>query len=111
MFNAHDLGQTGDKGSVVYTDADGTYTANVTDAVVEDGKATFTAKVTSSTIYYAHQNDTFTWTVYDKGEGSNATEADYFTFNSAVLGGQYYPGSLTQQYPVTAGNIQVHFNG
>ena len=32
-------------------------------------KATFTAKVTSSTIYYAHVNDMFTWTVYDNGEG------------------------------------------
>ena len=37
---------------------------------MSDGKATFTAKVTSSTIYYAHADDTFTWTVYDNGEGS-----------------------------------------
>ena len=76
---------TGDKGSVFYQDADGFYTANVIDAVVEDGKATFTAMVTSSTISYAAQGDTFTWTVYDNGEGSNAAEADYFTFNSAML--------------------------
>ena len=35
VFNAQDLGQTGDKGSVFYQDADGIYTANVIDAVVE----------------------------------------------------------------------------
>ena len=71
-------------------DADGVYTATVIDAVVENGKARFTARVTSSTIYYAHAGDTFTWTVTDSGEGVSATTPDSFTFNSAVLGGQPY---------------------
>ena len=109
VFNAQDLA-TGDKGNVLYEDADGVYTANVTDAVVESGKATFTAKVTSSTIYYAHAGDTFTWTVYDNGEGSTGI-VDNFTFNAAVLGGQPYTPSSTTPFPITAGNIQVHFNG
>ena len=72
VFNAQDL-PTGDKGNVLYEDADGVYTATVTDAVVSAKKATFTATVISSTIGYAHQGDTFTWTVYDNGEGSKGT--------------------------------------
>ena len=109
VFNAQDLGQTGDKGSVTYQDADGVYTANVIDATVNATSATFTARVTSSTIYYAHVGNTFTWTVYDGGEGSSGT-GDNFTFDSAVLDGGFYPGSTTP-FPITAGNIQVHFNG
>jgi hypothetical protein len=109
VFNAQDL-TTGDKGSVFYQDVDGVYTGDVIDADVKAKSTTFTAKVTSSTIYYAHANDTFTWTVYDGGEGSNGT-GDNFTFNSAVLGGVEYHPSSTTPYPITAGNIQVHFNG
>ncbi len=108
VFNAKDL-PTGDKGSVLYEDADGVYTAKVTNAVVSATSATFTAEVISSSIYYADAGDTFTWTVYDNGEGVNGT-GDYFTFNSAVLDGSFYPGSTTTQYPITSGNIQVHFN-
>ena len=109
VFNAQDL-PTGDKGNVLYEDADGVYTATVTDAVVESGKATFTAKVTSSTIYYAHVNDTFTWTVNDTGEaGTSDGIVDNFTFNSAVLGGQPYTPSSTAAFSITSGNIQVHF--
>ncbi len=108
VFNAQDLA-TGDKGSVYYQDADGFYTGNVIDAVVANGKATFTAKVTSSTIYYAQANDTFTWTVYDNGESSKGT-GDNFTFDSAVLNNQPYTPSPITTYPITAGNIQVHYN-
>ena len=55
-------------------------------------------------------NDTFTWTVYDNGEGSTGT-VDNFTFNRAVLGGQpYTPSSGPTPFEITAGNIQVHFN-
>ena len=77
---------------------------------VEDGKATFTAKVTSGNYYWTHNGDTLTWTVYDKGEGSTAPAADYFTFDGSVLGGVPSPGTGDAQYPATAGNIQVHFN-
>jgi len=77
--------------------------------VVSAKKATFIAQVTSSTIGYAHQGDTFSWTVYDNGEGSTGT-VDTFTFNSAVLGGQPYTPSSTTPFEITAGNIQVHFN-
>ena len=108
VFNAQDL-PTGDKGNVLYQDADGVYTATVIDAVVENGKATFTAKVTSSTIYYAHAGDTFTWTVTDSGEGVSATTPDSFTFNSAVLGGQPYTPADSTPFSITSGNIQVHF--
>jgi hypothetical protein len=109
VFDAHDLGQTGDKGSVFYQDANGSYTATVTNAVVGNAtSATFTAMVTSSTYLYAHVGDTFTWTVYDNGEGSSGT-GDYFTYDGAVLGGVTYPGTDGLHYPITAGNIQVHF--
>ena len=91
MFNAQDL-PTGDKGNVLYEDADGVYTAKVIDAVVEAGKATFTAEVISSSIGYAHAGDTFTWTVHDNGEGTATGTGDYFTFNSAMLGGCGAPG-------------------
>ena len=98
VFTAQDVapaGQTGDKGSVFYQDADGFYTANVIDATVDAAtkSATFTAKVTSSTISYANMNDTFTWTVYDKGEGTATGTGDYFTFNGAMLGGWEHPGT------------------
>ena len=109
VFNAQDL-PTGDKGSVTYEDAYGIYTANVTDAVVENGKATFTAKITSSTIGYANVNDTFTWTVYDKGEGESGT-GDNFTFNSMVLNGHQTTLDPALSFDITAGNIQVHYNG
>ena len=105
VFNAHDLGPTGDKGSVLYQDADGFYTANVTNAVVNATSATFTATVTSSTIGYAAVGDTFTWTVSDNGEGSKGT-GDYFTFDGAMLSGQPHPGTGATQYPITAGNTQ-----
>ena len=110
VFNAQDL-PTGDKGNVLYEDADGVYTATVTDAVVESGKATFTAEVISSSIGYAHAGDTFTWTVYDNGEGTATGTGDYFTFNGAMLGGLENPGTDPMPYPITSGNIQVHFNG
>ncbi len=108
VFNAHDL-PTGDKGSVLYQDADGFYTAKVIDATVSATSATFTAEVTSSTINYAHVGDTFTWTVYDQGEGSLGT-GDYFTFDAAMLGGVPHPGTDPMPYPITAGNIHVHFS-
>ena len=110
VFNAQDLGTTGDKGSVFYQDADGFYTANVIDAQASATSATFTAKVTSSTISYAHADDTFTWMIYDNGEGTATGTGDYFTFNSAMLSGQPHPGTNPMTYPITAGNIQVHFN-
>ena len=83
VFNAQDL-PTGDKGNVLYEDADGVYTATVTDAVVSAKQATFTAQVTSSTISYAHAGDTFTWTVYDNGEGTATGTGDCFTTPGAA---------------------------
>jgi hypothetical protein len=111
VFNAHDLGATGDKGSVSFDDPVwGSFTANVTDAVVQDGNATFTAKLTSSTYVWANVGDTYTWTVYDNGEGVSATTPDSFTYDSATIGGVVDPGTGDTQYPATAGNIQVHYN-
>ena len=72
--------------------------------------ATFTAKVTTSTISYANMDDTFTWTVYDKGEGTATGTGDYFTFNAAMLSGWEHPGTDPMPYPITAGNIQVLLN-
>jgi hypothetical protein len=111
VFNAQDFGVTGDRGSVSFTDAKwGSFTANVIDAKVEDGKATFTAQVTSGNYVWTHDGDTLTWTVYDNGEGATATISDYFTFDGSKLGGVEYSGTGTDQYPATAGNIQVHYN-
>jgi hypothetical protein len=95
VFDAHDLGTTGDKGSVFYQDANGSYTAKVVNVDVQNATtAEFSATVTSSTYPGISVGDTFTWTVYDNGEpGTN----DYFT----------YAGT---PYPITAGNIQVHYN-
>jgi hypothetical protein len=110
VFNAQDLGATGDKGSVTFEDPIwGSFTANVVDAVVRNGNATFTAKLTSSTYRWAQTGDTYTWTVYDKGEGQSGT-GDSFTYDSATIGGVVDPGTGATQYPATAGNIQVHYN-
>jgi hypothetical protein len=111
VFNARDLGATGDKGNVSFDDPIwGSFTANVIDAQVNPTSATFTAKLTSSTYRWAHTGDTYTWTVYDNGEGANATSRDSFTYDSATIGGVGDPGTGTTQYPATAGNIQVHYN-
>lgn len=111
VFNAHDLGPTGDKGSVVFDDPIwGSFTANVIDAKVNATSATFTAKLTSSTYRWAQPGDTYTWTVFDNGEGGTATDADSFTYDSATIGGVFYPGTGDHQYPATAGNIQVNYN-
>jgi hypothetical protein len=108
VFNAHDLGDTGDKGNVSFDDPIwGSFTANVIDAKVKAGKATFTAKLTSSTYRWANPGDTYTWTVYDNGEGGTGT-GDSFTYDSATIGGVVDPGTGSTQYPATAGNIQVH---
>jgi hypothetical protein len=99
VFDAHDLGATGDKGSVFYQDANGSYTANVVNADVQSATtATFSATVTSSTYPGISVGNTFTWTVYDNGEPGIGV--DYFTF----------AGTGDLQYPITAGNIQVHYN-
>ena len=58
---------------------------------------------------YAHAGDTFTWTVNDQGEGSRGT-GDDFTFDGAVLNNQPYTPATFTPFPITAGNIQVHFN-
>jgi hypothetical protein len=115
VFNAHDLGATGDKGSVSFTDAKwGSFTANVTEAVVRDGNATFTAKLTSSTYRWANVGDMYTWTVYDEGESGiygDVENSDSFTYDAAMIGNVPDPGTGSTQYPATAGNIQVHYNG
>ena len=111
VFDAHDLGTTGDKGSVFYQDANGIYSGDVIDATVSSTSATFTARVTSSTSPGISAGDTLIWTVYDKGEGSNAPGIDYFTWQGGVLGGNNNPGPFPTEYPITAGNIQIHFNG
>jgi hypothetical protein len=112
VFNAHDLGATGDKGSVTFTDAKwGGFTADVIDAKLNADKSfTFTAQLTSSTYVWANTGDTYTWTVYDNGEGVNAPTADAFTYDHAVIGGVDDYGTGSTKYPATAGNIQVHFN-
>jgi hypothetical protein len=111
VFNAQDFGATGDKGSVSFDDPIwGSFTANVIDAVVRDGNATFTAKLTSSTYRWAQVGDTYTWTVYDNGEGATAPISDSFTYDSAMISGVRDPGTGRTQYPATAGNIQVHYN-
>jgi hypothetical protein len=112
VFNAQDLGASGAKGSVTFDDPIwGSFTANVITAKVEDGKATFTARLTSSTYRWAQMGDTYTWTVYDSGEGVSATTPDSFTYDSATIGGVVDPGTGDTHYPATAGNIQVHHNG
>jgi hypothetical protein len=109
VFNAHDYGNTGDKGSVTFTDQVwGGFTADVIDAKLNaDQSFTFTAKLTSSTYRWANTGDTYTWTVYDNGEGVNATGPDAFTYDHAVIGGVDDPGTGATQYPATAGNIQI----
>ena len=112
VFTAQDFGDAGDKGSVVFTDAVwGSFTADVIDAKVDVGakKATFTAKLTSSTYRWANTDDTYTWTVYDTGEGrSDPTRiADSFTYDSAMINNVFDPGTGDTHYPATAGNIQV----
>jgi polyisoprenoid-binding protein YceI len=107
VFSAQDLGASGAKGSVSFDDPVwGSFTANVIGAHVEGNHATFTAKLTSSTYKWAKTGDTYTWTVYDGGEGAGAV--DSFTYDHAVVGGVDDPGTGSTQYPATAGNIQVH---
>jgi hypothetical protein len=112
VFNAQDFGATGDKGSVSFDDPVwGSFTGNVINADVDvlNQKATFTAKVTSSTYQWLNTNDTITWTVYDGGEGANATEADSFTYDGSIHLGVTDPvGTGPTHYPATAGNIQIH---
>ncbi len=50
-----------------------------------------------------------TWTVHDEGEGTSG-DGDWFIFDGLVRGGVHYDdGDI--DYAITAGNIQIHFNG
>lgn len=108
VFDAQDLGLKAAKGSVFYQDANGSYTGKVVFAqAIDPTHFQFSAMLTSSTYLYAQAGDKFTWTVVDNGEPGTS---DYFTYDGAELSGVQYPGTGIQTYPVTAGNIQVHYN-
>jgi hypothetical protein len=96
VFAAHE-GTTA-KGTTIYTDQFGSYTADVIEAKQDSATDfTFTAKVTSSSYLYANVGDTFKWTVHDLGEPGTS---DYFTY--LPVGG----GSIDLP-AITSGNIQV----
>jgi hypothetical protein len=102
------IGSNGARGSVTFTDAVwGGFTANVIAAKLNPDKSfTFTAQLTSSTYRWANMGDTYTWTVYDNGNGLSGTP-DSFTYDHAVIGGVDDYGTGATQYPATAGNISV----
>jgi hypothetical protein len=96
VFNAHEGSPA--KGNMTYTDQYGSYTANVTSVSVNGNSADISAQVTSSTYPYASVGQTFSWTVYDRGEPG--VGHDYFVYHGA--------GGDLQLPPITAGNLQVH---
>ena len=111
VFMAQDLGNGAAKGSVLDEYNGGTTISKVISAKVLDAKhAQFTTEVTSSVNNpWAQVGDQFHYTVYDKGEGSNANGVDYMHYDGFTRGGVDYPGG--GDYPITSGNIQIHFEG
>jgi hypothetical protein len=104
-FVAQDLGGGSAKGSMSYEDSTGSYQARVIEAHVADNQhASFTALVTSSAGAYAGMpvGTRVPMVVEDNGEPGvhdNATWLDPTDNN--------HPYTLG---PLTAGNIQVHYN-
>ena len=100
------------KGSVLDEYNGTTATSKVIKAeVLNATTAKFTTEVISpGTNPYLQVGDQLEYVVHDGGEGSNGT-GDWMHFEGITPRGGTFIDAGENQYDVTSGNIQIHFNG